>query len=55
MYQKIAIEVKSNSAKNTAGLDIFRSMFNPSKAFIVGDGGMSLKDFFSLDINKIFT
>lgn len=50
----IAIEVKSNAEKRTSGLDKFRKLFNPRAAFIVGDGGISAEDFFSMDLNKLF-
>ena len=38
----IAIEVKSNAEKKTAGLEKFKQLFQPKKAFIVGDGGLYL-------------
>ena len=50
----IAIEVKSNAAKNTAGLTRFREMFHPKEAFIVGDGGINTEAFLSMDITKLF-
>ena len=50
----IAIEVKSNAEKKTAGLEKFKQIFQPKKAFIVGDGGISIEDFLSMDIRKLF-
>ena len=50
----VAIEVKSNAEKRTDGLDKFRKLFNPQVAFIVGDGGISAKDFLSMDVRKLF-
>ena len=50
----VAIEVKSNAEKRTEGLDKFRHMFNPHSSFIVGDGGMGVEDFLSMDIDKLF-
>lgn len=50
----IAIEVKSNAEKKTAGLEKFKQLFQPKKAFIVGDGGISIEDFLSMDIRKLF-
>ena len=50
----IAIEVKSNAEKKTAGLEKFKQLFQPKSAFIVGDGGISIKDFLSMDIRKLF-
>jgi hypothetical protein len=29
-------------------------MFNPHSSFIVGDGGMGIEDFLSMDIDKLF-
>lgn len=50
----VAIEVKSNAGKNTAGLETFKRMFNPQKALIVGDGGIRAEEFLSMDIRKLF-
>ena len=50
----VAIEVKSNAEKRTDGLDKFRKLFNPQVACIVGDGGISAKDFLSMDVRKLF-
>ncbi len=49
----VAIEVKSNAEKRTSGLDKFRRLFNPQAAFIVGDGGIGIEEFFSMDINQL--
>ena len=29
-------------------------MFNPKSSFIVGDGGIGVEEFLSMDINKLF-
>ncbi len=50
----VAIEVKGNAEKNTAGLDKFRKMFSPTAAFVVGDGGVPLEEFLKMDLRKIF-
>ena len=50
----IAIEVKSNAEKNTAGLEKFKQLYKPKSSFIVGDGGISVEDFLMMDINKLF-
>jgi len=50
----VAIEVKSNAEKNTAGLETFKRMFNPQTALIVGDGGISAEEFLSMNIRKLF-
>ena len=50
----IAIEVKSNAEKRTSGLDKFKELFAPQAAFIVGDGGIGVEDFLSMDIRRLF-
>ena len=50
----IAIEVKSNAEKSTVGLTNFKTTFNPHRAFIVGNGGISAEEFLSLDIRTLF-
>jgi len=50
----VAIEVKSNAEKRTEGLDKFRQLFNPKFSFIVGDGGIGVEDFLSMDMKKLF-
>lgn len=35
-------------------LTMFRQMFHPAAAFIVGDGGISAKEFLTMDITKLF-
>ena len=50
----IAIEIKSNAEKHTAGLENFKSLFNPTASFIVGDNGITAEDFLNMDLNKLF-
>ena len=50
----MAIEVKSNAEKRTNGLDKFKEIFKPKNAFIIGDGGIKIEDFFSMDLRKLF-
>lgn len=50
----VAVEVKSNAEKNTAGLETFKRMFSPRTTLIVGDGGISAEEFLSMDIRKLF-
>ena len=50
----VAIEVKSNAEKRTDGLDKFCKLYNPQSAFIVGDGGISVEVFLSMDLRKLF-
>lgn len=51
----VAIEVKSNAEKHTAGLDKFKALFNPRAALIVGDGGIAPDEFLSMDLSRLFT
>lgn len=50
----VAIEVKSNAEKNTSGLEIFKALFSPEKSLIIGDGGISAKEFLSLNLKNLF-
>ena len=50
----VAIEVKGNAEKRTAGLDEFRNRFNPTNAFIVGPEGVKPEDFLKMDLRKLF-
>lgn len=50
----VAIEVKSNAEKKTEGLNVFKDQFRPHLSLIVGDGGISVHDFLSLDIKSLF-
>ena len=50
----VALEIKSNKVNKSAGLEEFKKRFNPHKAIIIGDGGISAEDFFSLPITSLF-
>lgn len=50
----VAIEVKSNTVADTAGLHRFAEMFHPYRSLIVGDGGISLSTFFASDLTDLF-
>lgn len=50
----VAIEVKGNAEKRTAGLEKFRELFKPTSSFIVGDGGIKAEEFLSMDLLKLF-
>ena len=50
----VAIEVKSNAAKRTEGLEAFRQKFKPTTAIIVGDGGVGAEEFLGLDLSELF-
>lgn len=50
----VAIEIKSNAEKSTAGLQKFKEIFNPKTSFIIGDAGISAEDFLKMDLTKLF-
>lgn len=50
----VALEVKSNGERHTAGLENFRRLFNPTTAFIVGDGGIPAEEFLTSDVLALF-
>ena len=52
----VAIEVKSSSADDTSGFELFKKLFAEqlAAAFIVGPEGLPLDDFFSLDLKRLF-
>ncbi len=51
----IALEVKSSLKKETlSGMNAFVSMFNPFKALVVGNQGISIQDFLSTPIDSLF-
>ena len=50
----VAIEVKSNAEKTTAGLGKFKAMFNCHRAFIVGEGGIPADEFLIMDLRRLF-
>lgn len=46
-YEIVAIEVKSSAPRIArSGLQAFRNEFEPKDAFLIGNGGMPLEDFF---------
>lgn len=50
----IAIEVKSNNEKDTAGLHAFAERFHPYRTLIVGDGGLSADTFLRSNLLDLF-
>ncbi len=50
----VAIEAKSNAEKRTEGLTKFRQVFTPRTAFIVGNGGIPVEEFLSMDLRRLF-
>lgn len=46
--------VKCKTMYKTACLDKFRQIFSPKSSFIVGDGGIGVEEFLSMDISKLF-
>lgn len=53
--KKIAIEVKSGRRTSNEGLPIFQQKYHPHRALVVGSVGLSIEDFLSMDLNKLFT
>ena len=51
--QLTAIEVKSGRRGMNSGLPVFSENFRPQKAFVVGNGGVSLEDFLGCDIETV--
>ena len=51
----VALEIKSNNEKSNKGLAEFRKKFNPKRALIIGPGGMSAEEFFSIPITALFS
>lgn len=50
----VAIEVKSNAEKTTAGIEKFRQMYKPTDSLIIGESGIKAEDFLTMDIRKLF-
>lgn len=50
----VAIEVKSNAEKTTAGIEKFRQMYKPTTSLIIGEAGIKAEDFLMMDIRKLF-
>lgn len=49
----VAIEVKSNAEKTTAGIEKFRQMYRPTTSLIIGEAGIKAEDFFTMDSKKV--
>ena len=52
--QCVAIEVKSGKRTTNNGITIFGNKFHPRHSFIVGNGGISVEDFLTLDLENLF-
>ena len=50
----VAIEVKSNSETYNAGLKEIRKMYHLYATMVVGEGGMKVEDFLSINPDKLF-
>lgn len=50
----VAIEVKSNAEKTTAGIEKFRQIYRPTASLIIGEAGIKAEDFLTMDIRKLF-
>lgn len=53
-HKCIAIEVKSGRRSTNNGVRVFRQKFSPLHTFIVGTGGIPLKEFLSADLEALF-
>lgn len=50
----VTIEVKSNSETYNAGLEEIRKKYHPYATMVVGEGGMKVEDFLSINPVKLF-
>lgn len=51
----VAIEVKSGKESlNRSGIDLFAARFKPSRILLVGEKGISIKDFFKTSLSELF-
>ncbi|HET8828692.1 MAG TPA: DUF4143 domain-containing protein, partial [Pelobium sp.] len=50
----IGLEVKTNSTKNTGGMNAFSKMYQPDKVLMIGNGGLPWQDFLKLNPNDLF-
>lgn len=50
----VMIEVKSNSETYNTGLEEIRKMYHPYATMVVGEGGMKVEDFLSINPVKLF-
>jgi uncharacterized protein len=50
----IALEIKSNVAKNQKGMDAFKKKFNPDKVYIIDNRTISWKEFLKIDPESLF-
>lgn len=53
-HKCIAIEVKSGRRTTNNGVRVFQQKFSPLHTFIVGSGGIPLKEFLSADLEALF-
>lgn len=51
----VAIEVKSNGESQTAGMDRFNKLFQPTESFIVGENGIKPEMFLGMDLTQLFS
>lgn len=52
--QCIAIEVKSGRRKSNQGIYLFEQRYHPQKTLVVGEEGLPLELFFTLDLQHLF-
>lgn len=50
----VAIEVKSNGESQTAGMDRFCKLFEPTASFFVGENGIKPEVFLRMDLRQLF-
>lgn len=50
----VAIEVKSNGESQTAGMDRFCKLFEPTASFFVGENGIKPEVFLGMDLRQLF-
>ena len=53
-HQCVAIEVKSGRRTTNKGLQEFNKRFNPQNSFVVGSGGVPVKEFLQWDLGELF-
>jgi hypothetical protein len=50
----IGIEVKSNQATMTKGMETFNEMYNPHKVILVGERGLPWEEFLKINVRDLF-
>ena len=50
----VCIEVKSNYSNNIKGIEAFKKSYSIHRSYLVGQNGMNLEEFLSLDPLELF-